>query len=93
MQTCSNDENIVLFLTHGARWQDLREKMLMKHARFNKIAKGDTGLSYEPDFEANVKKCARRFCLRPVPLKGSTSVIHGSYQSAKNGIINKESKP
>ncbi len=57
------------------------------------MAKVDTGLSYEPDFEANVKKCARRFRLRPVPLKGSTSVIHRSYQSAKNGIINKENKP
>ncbi len=78
----------------AAHWQDLPDDYsLLKYVRFKKIAKVHTGASYEPDFEATVKKCARRFWFRPVPLKGSTSVGHRSYQSAKNGIINKENKP
>lgn len=91
----TNDKDIVLFFTPmwAAHWQDLPDDYsLLKHVRFKKIAKVDTGLSYEPDFEANVDKCARRFSLRPVPLRGSTSVIHRSYQSAKSGIIKKEYK-
>ncbi len=86
----TNDKDIILFLTPmwAAHWQDLPEdRSLLKHVRFKKIAKVDTGLSYEPDFEANVDKCARRFHLRPVPLKGSTAVIHRSYQRAKSGVF------
>ncbi|MGZ4919721.1 MAG: DUF1638 domain-containing protein [Halobacteriota archaeon] len=85
----TNDRDIVLFFTPmwAAHWQDLPDDYsLLKHVRFKKIAKVDTGLSYEPDFEANVDKCARRFHLRPVPLKGSTAVIHQSYQRAKNEV-------
>ena len=53
----TNNENNVLFLTPmwAAHLQDLREEFtLMKHARFKKIAKVDTALSYEPDVDANV---------------------------------------
>jgi len=62
------NNNIMLFLTPmvAAQWQDLSEDfMMMKHARFKKIAKVDTGLSYEPDFDANVDKCAKHFSLYP----------------------------
>ena len=85
-----NDKDIVLFFTPmwAAHWQDLPDDYsLLKHVRFKKIAKVDTGLSYEPDFEANVDECARRFYLRPVALKGSTAVIHRSYQRAKSGVF------
>jgi len=53
----TNDKNIVLFLTPmwAAHWQDPPDELtLLKHARFKKIAKIDTALSYEPDFDANV---------------------------------------
>ncbi len=86
----TNDKDIVLFFTPmwAAHWQDLPDDYsLLKHVRFKKIAKVDTGLSYEPDFEANVDKCAQRFRLRPVPLKGSTAVIQRSYQRAKSGVF------
>lgn len=100
----TNDKDVVLFFTPmwAAHWQDLSDDYsLLKHVRFKKIAKVDTGLSYEPDFEANVDQCARRFHLRPVPLKGSTAVIHRSYQRARNEVrrnktiptSNKENKP
>ncbi len=100
----TNEKDIILFFTPmwAAHWQDLPDDYsLLKHVRSKKIAKVDTGLSYEPDFEANVDKCARRFHLHPVPLKGSTAVIHRSYQRAKKEVCvetkgflhNKEDKP
>ena len=85
----TNHKNIMLFLTPmvASLWQDLSEDFtLMKHARFKKIAKLDTGLSYEPDFDANVDKCAKHFSLHPVLLRGNTNVIQKSYLRAKKGI-------
>lgn len=85
----TNDKDIVLFFTPmwAAHWQDLPDDYsLLKHVRFKKIARVDTGLSYEPNFEANVDQCARRFYLRPVPLKGNTALIHSSYRRAKNEV-------
>jgi hypothetical protein len=85
----TNDKNIVLFLTPmwAGHWQDLREEFtLMKHVRFKKVAKVDTTLSYEPDFDANVDEFAKQFSLHPVLLRGNTSVIQKSYLRAKKGI-------
>ncbi len=85
----TNEKDIVLFFTPmwAAHWQDLQEDFsLMKHTRFKQIAKVDTGLSYEPDFEANVNECARQFHLRPIPLRGNTTTVHRSFQRAKSGV-------
>ena len=90
------NNNIMLFLTPmvAAQWQDLSEDfMMMKHARFKKIAKVDTGLSYEPDFDANVDKCAKHFSLYPVSLRGNTSVIQKSYLRAKKGVYRNRASP
>jgi len=90
------NHNIMLFLTPmwAAQWQDLRENfMMMKHARFKKIAKVDTGLSYEPDFDANVDKCAKHFSLYPVLLRGNTNVIQKSYLRAKKGVCRNGASP
>jgi hypothetical protein len=92
----TNHNNIMLFLTPmvAAQWQDLSEDfLLMKHARFKKIAKVDTGLSYEPDFDANVDKCAKRFSLYPVLLRGNTNVIQKSYLRAKKGVCRNGTSP
>jgi hypothetical protein len=86
----TNDNSILLFLTPmvAAHWDDLSADFtLMKHARFKKIAKVDTGLSYEPDFDANFDKCAKHFSLCPVLLRGNTSVIQKSYARAKKGVV------
>ena len=56
---------------------------------FKQIAKVDTGLSYEPDFDANVDRCAMLFSLYPVLLRGNTSVIQKSYLRAKKGVCRK----
>jgi hypothetical protein len=85
----TNDENIVLFFTPmwAAHWKELPEELtVMKHARFMKIAKVDTALSYEPNFDANVDECAKHYSLHPVLLRGNTSVIQKSYLRAKKGI-------
>lgn len=85
----TNDKDIVLFFTPmwAAHWQDLPDDYsLLKHVRFKKIAKVDTGLSFEPDFEANVDRCAKHFSLYPVLLRGNTSVIQKSYLKAKKGV-------
>jgi Protein of unknown function (DUF1638) len=85
----TNDNSIMLFLTPmvAAQWHDLSEDFrLMKHARFKKIAKLDTGLSFELDFDANVDKCAKHFKLYPVLLRGNTNVIQKSYLRAKKGV-------
>ena len=90
------NNNIMLFLTPmvAAQWQDLSEDfMMMKHARFKKLAKVDTGLSYEPDFDANVDKCAKHFSLYPVLLRGNTSVIQKSYLRAKKGVYRNGASP
>jgi len=92
----TNDKNIVLFLTPmwAAQWQDLSEDfMMMKHARFKKIAKVDTGLPYEPDFDANVDKCAKHFSLYPVLLRGNTNVMQKSYLRAKKGVCRNGAAP
>ena len=71
----------------AAQWQDLSEDFtLMKHARFKKIAKLDTGLSYEPDFDANVDRCAKHFSLYPVLLRGNTNVIQKLFKGEKRGM-------
>jgi hypothetical protein len=85
----SNDNSIMLFFTPmvAAQWHALSEDFtLMKHARFRKIAKLDTGLSYELDFDANVDQCAKHFNLYPVLLRGNTNVIQRSYLRAKEGV-------
>jgi len=90
------NNNIMLFLTPmiAAQWQDLSEDFtLMKHARFKKIAKLDTGLSYEPDFDANVDRCAKHFSLYPVLLRGNTNVIQKSYLRAKRGVCRNGASP
>jgi len=53
----TNDESIVPFLTsRGLPMGRICEEFtLMKHARFKKIAKEDTALSYEPDVDATFR--------------------------------------
>ncbi len=78
----------------AAYWQDLSEDFtLMKRVRFKKIAKVDTALLYEPDFDANVDACAKQFSLYPVLLRGTTYVIHQSYLRAKKGVCKNSNSP
>jgi len=84
----NNQQDIVVFLTPmwAASWQHLNDNLkLLKHVRFKKVAKVDTGLSYEPDFDARVDKFAQMYNLNVIQLKGCTDIIKRSYNEAKDG--------
>lgn len=50
---------------------------------YGRAAKINTGLSYEPDFDKNVRDFARVFDLKIVELQGSKKIAQQSYQNAK----------
>jgi hypothetical protein len=50
---------------------------------YGRAAKINTGLSYEPDFDKNVRDFARFFNLKIVELQGSKKIAEQSYQNAK----------
>jgi hypothetical protein len=50
---------------------------------YGRAAKINTGLSYEPDFDKNVRNFARFFNLKIVELQGSKKIAEQSYQNAK----------
>ncbi len=50
---------------------------------YGRAAKINTGLSYEPDFDKNVRNFAQFFNLEIVELKGSKKIAEQSYQNAK----------
>ncbi len=51
--------------------------------RYRRIAKINTGFSYEPDFDENVRDFARLFNLKIVEIQGSKKIAEQSYQNAK----------
>jgi hypothetical protein len=50
---------------------------------YGRAAKINTGLSYEPDFDKNVRDFAQFFDLKIVELQGSKNIAEKSYQNAK----------
>jgi hypothetical protein len=50
---------------------------------YGRVAKINTGLSYEPDFDKNARNFARFFNLKIVELQGSKKIAEQSYQNAK----------
>jgi len=72
----------------AAHWGDLRDDCnLLKHTRFKSVAKVDTGLSYEPNFDDNVHQFARKFTLKAVELRGSVDIAQRCYQQAKRNDV------
>ena len=59
---------------------ELDKKFLKLYGRAAKI---NTGLSYEPEFDKNVRDFARFFNLKIVELQGSKKIAEQSYQNAK----------
>ncbi len=51
--------------------------------RYRRVAKINTGLPYEQDFDENVRDFARFFNLKIVELQGSKKIAEQSYQNAK----------
>jgi hypothetical protein len=51
--------------------------------RYGRVAKINTGLSYESDFDENVRDFARFFNLKIVELQGSKKIAEQSYRNAR----------
>ncbi len=51
--------------------------------RYGKVAKINTGLSYEQDFDENVKDFARSFNLKIVEIQGNKKIAEQSYRHAR----------
>jgi len=65
------------------------EKLLLKFARFKKklkVAKVDTGLRYEYNFDENVRDFARLQKMGVTQLSGNTDIVERCYQEAKNHL-------
>ena len=87
-QTLSSEYKL-LKIDHKLQKQGLGGYMrLRKVAKVNpgKVAKVNTGLSYEPDFDANVEEFAQLYKLKVIQLKGCTDIVKRCYHEAKRGI-------
>jgi hypothetical protein len=63
------------------------EKLLLKFARFKKklkVAKVDTGLRYEHNFDENVREFARLQKMGVIQLSGNMDIVERCYQKAKS---------
>ncbi len=65
------------------KFSELSENDKKYIKRYGRVAKINTGLSYEPDFDENVRDFARFFNLNIVELQGSKKIAEQSYQNAK----------
>jgi hypothetical protein len=65
------------------KFQELIEHDKKYIRRYRRVAKVNTGLSYEPDFYENVSEFARFFNLKIVELMGSKKIAEQSYLDAK----------
>jgi hypothetical protein len=62
---------------------------LLKHARSKlklKVAKVDTGLRFEPNFDENTRDYARLQQMSVIQLRGNTDIVERCYQKAKSSI-------
>ncbi len=65
------------------KFSELSENDKKYIKRYGRVAKINTGLSYEPDFDENVRDFARFFNLKIVELQGSKKIAEQSYRNAK----------
>jgi len=102
LQISSVHCDILFFFTPmwASNWQNARmnernqeiarsTEKLLKHARFKKrlkLAKVDTGLLYEPNFDENVHEFAQLYKLDVISLRGNTDIVEKCYQKAKSSI-------
>jgi hypothetical protein len=89
----------IYFLTpmQAARWRDMvvitrltpdpndieMVKIVFDYAGYKHVAKIDTGLAYEKDFEEKVGEFARLFNFNVIDLKGNLEIFENSYENAK----------
>ena len=59
----------------------------LRELGYRKVAKVDTGLSYEPDFEKKIEEFALNFGFEVIELEGSTEIVQKSYNRMQNMLL------
>jgi len=95
-RTLSDHNDVAVFLTPmwASSWKSMKEEIassgsgrdlraMLKGSGLKRVARIDTGLSFEKGFEEKVDGFAREFSLERIDLSGGTSVAEKSYERAK----------
>ncbi|AKB19493.1 MULTISPECIES: DUF1638 domain-containing protein [unclassified Methanosarcina] len=59
----------------------------LKELGYRKVARVNTGLSYEPDFKEKIEEFALNFGFEVIELKGSTEIAQKSYNLMQNMLL------
>jgi hypothetical protein len=59
----------------------------LKELGYRKIARVNTGLFYEPDFEKKIEEFALNFGFELIELEGSTEIAQKSYKNMQNILL------
>lgn len=65
-------------------------KMVFDYSGYKNVAKVDTGLHYEKEFETKVKEFADSFGFEVVNMEGSPELIERCYEKAKEEVLRKK---
>ena len=98
-RTLSDHNDVAVFLTPmwASSWKAMREEIatsgrgrdlraMLKGSGLKRVAKIDTGLTFEKGFEEKVDGFAREFSLERMDLLGGTRVAEKSYERAKSSL-------
>ena len=98
-RTLSEHKDVAVFLTPmwASSWRAMREEIassgrgrdlraMLKGSGLKRVAKIDTGLTFEKGFEEKVDGFAREFGLERIDLLGGTRVAEKSYERAKSSL-------
>jgi hypothetical protein len=99
-RTLSEHKDVAVFLTPmwASGWKVMREEIaslgrgrdlraMLKGTGLRRVARIDTGLSFEKGFGEKVDGFAREFGLEKIDLLGGTSVAEKSYERAKSSLL------
>ena len=98
-RTLSEHKDVAVFLTPmwASSWKDMRAEVasfgrgrdlraMLKGSGLKKVAKIETGLTFEKGFKEKVDGFAREFGLERIDLLGGTRVAEKSYERAKSSL-------
>ena len=59
----------------------------LRELGYRKVARINTKLSYEPNFEKRIEEFASNFGFEVIELEGSTEIVQNSYNQMRNMLI------
>ncbi len=83
----------------ASSWKEMREETRSFASdfdrkylkRYERVARINTGLPCDPDFNDNIREFARFFNMNIVELKGNATIAEQCYNNAKNGVVERAS--